>query len=105
LIGCVDNHRILNSATLNAATTAHTEGPDLVTLMPFRVGLGFGLPTPDAAWYSKTAFGFGGLGGSLGYADPETGIALGYVMNNIRNTPTADHPAAALVAALRSSLA
>ncbi|OBB86590.1 serine hydrolase domain-containing protein, partial [Mycolicibacterium peregrinum] len=34
LIGTVDDHRILNPATLKAATTAHTKGPDLVTRLP-----------------------------------------------------------------------
>jgi CubicO group peptidase (beta-lactamase class C family) len=101
LIGEVDGHRILTPATLAAATTQHTSGPDLVTLQPFHVGLGFGLPTPTAAWYSATSFGFGGLGGSLGYADPATGLAFGYVMNHIRYTATADQPAANLITALR----
>ncbi|MEU4769445.1 serine hydrolase domain-containing protein [Actinosynnema sp. NPDC023794] len=85
-----------------AATTGHTSGPDLVTLQPFHVGLGFGLPAPATAWHSPTSFGFTGLGGSLGYADPTTGIAFGYVVNNIRNTPTADQPSTNLVTALRS---
>ncbi|ALG10545.1 serine hydrolase domain-containing protein [Kibdelosporangium phytohabitans] len=103
LIGEVDGHRVLTPATLAAATTPHTSGPDLVTLQPFRVGLGFGLPAPAAAWYSPASFGFGGLGGSLGYADPVTGLAFGYVMNHIRNTPTAEQPAANLITALRST--
>lgn len=100
LIGEVDGHRVLTPATLAAATTEHTAGQDLVTLQPFHVGLGFGLPTPAAAWCSPTAFGFGGLGGSLGYADQDTGLAFGYVMNHVRNTPAADEPAANLVAAV-----
>jgi CubicO group peptidase (beta-lactamase class C family) len=101
LIGEVDGHRILTPATLAAATTQHTSGPDLVTLQPFHIGLGFGLPIPTTAWHSATSFGFGGLGGSLGYADPATGLAFGYVMNNIRNTPAADQPATNLITALR----
>ena len=48
LIGEVDGHRILTPATLAAATTQHTSGPDLVTLQPFHVGLGFGLPVPTS---------------------------------------------------------
>ncbi|ONI74700.1 esterase [Actinosynnema sp. ALI-1.44] len=104
LIGEVDGHRVLSPATLAAATAEHTSGPDLVTLQPFHVGLGFGLPTPTAAWHSATSFGFGGLGGSLGYADPATGLAFGYVMNHIRNSPTADQPAANLIAAVREHI-
>ncbi|MFC0109053.1 serine hydrolase domain-containing protein [Kibdelosporangium aridum] len=98
LIG--DGHRILSPETIRQATTQHVGGPDLVTRLPFHVGLGFGLPTPDAAWYSPSAFGFSGLGGSLGYADPETGIAFGYVMNNVRSSPAAEEPATNLIKAL-----
>ncbi|MBP2325742.1 CubicO group peptidase (beta-lactamase class C family) [Kibdelosporangium banguiense] len=94
-------HRILTPGMLTAATTQHTAGPDLVTRLPFQVGLGFGLPTPDAAWYSPSAFGFSGLGGSLGYADPGTGLAFGYVMNHVRGV-AADQPAANLIAAVSS---
>jgi CubicO group peptidase (beta-lactamase class C family) len=104
LAGEVDGHRILTPGTLAQATAEHTRGPDLVTRLPFHVGLGFGLPTPESAWYSPAAFGFGGLGGSLGYADPESGLAFGYVMNHIRGGPTADQPAANLITAIRRSL-
>jgi CubicO group peptidase (beta-lactamase class C family) len=31
----------------------------------------------------STAFGHAGAGGSLGFADPETGLAFGYVMNQM----------------------
>ena len=33
-------------------------------------------------WYSPTAFGFPGYGGSLGFADLATGLAFAYVMNH-----------------------
>lgn len=102
LIGEVDNHRILDPETLAAATTPQVTGPDLVTRQPFHLGVGLGLPAPGAAWHSPTAFGFPGLGGSLGYADPATGLAFGYVMNHIRQNATADQPSANLVKALRS---
>ncbi|MCE7007773.1 beta-lactamase family protein [Kibdelosporangium philippinense] len=93
--GLIGN-QILRPETIKMATIPQTSGPDLVTRRPFHVGLGFGLPTPTAAWYSPTAFGFSGLGGSIGYADPETGIAFGYVMNHVRSGPDADEPAARL---------
>ncbi|OLF11572.1 esterase [Actinophytocola xinjiangensis] len=105
LIGEVDGHRVLTDQTLAAATAEHTTGPDLVTLQPFHLGLGFSLPTPATPWHSPRAFGFGGLGGSLGYADPETGLAVGYVMNHVRNTPAADQPANNLVTAARNAAA
>ncbi|MEU4228628.1 serine hydrolase domain-containing protein [Nonomuraea sp. NPDC026600] len=83
LIGEVDGHRILSPETLAAATAEQVSGIDRILRVPVRIGTGFGLPTPDAFWYSPTAFGFPGYGGSLGFADPASGLAFGYVMNRI----------------------
>ncbi|MFI7638527.1 serine hydrolase domain-containing protein [Nonomuraea sp. NPDC049400] len=83
LIGEVDGHRILTAETLAAATAEQVGGVDRILRVPVRIGTGFGLPAPDAFWYSPTAFGFPGRGGSLGFADPATGLAFGYVMNRV----------------------
>ncbi|MEV6036516.1 serine hydrolase domain-containing protein [Nonomuraea sp. NPDC052116] len=103
LIGEVDGHRILTPGTLTAATAEQVSGIDRILRMPVRIGTGFGLPTPDAFWYSPTAFGFPGRGGSLGFADPATGLAFGYVMNHVlEGVP--DLRAANLLAAVRNAL-
>ncbi|KAB8197749.1 serine hydrolase [Nonomuraea phyllanthi] len=103
LIGEVDGHRILTQDTLAAATAEQATGIDRVLRVPVRIGTGLGLPTPDAFWYSPTAFGFPGLGGSLGFADPATGLAFGYVMNRVvEGTP--DPRAAGLLAAVQSAM-
>jgi CubicO group peptidase (beta-lactamase class C family) len=83
LIGEVDGHRILDPEHLAAATAEQIAGTDEILHLPFRVGTGFGLPTPDSFWYTPTTFGFPGRGGSIGLADPATGLAFGYVMNRI----------------------
>ncbi|WP_327089530.1 beta-lactamase family protein [Nonomuraea sp. NBC_01738] len=83
LIGEVDGHRVLEPATLADAVAERVSGVDRVLRMPVRIGTGFGLPTQDAYWYSPTAFGFPGMGGSIGFADPGSGLAFGYVMNRI----------------------
>ncbi|GAA2206625.1 serine hydrolase domain-containing protein [Nonomuraea monospora] len=77
-------HRILTPAALAAATAEQVSGIDRILRVPVRIGTGFGLPTPEAFWYSPTAFGFGGFGGSIGFADPDSGLAFGYVMNRLR---------------------
>jgi CubicO group peptidase (beta-lactamase class C family) len=84
LIGEVDGQRILSPETLAAATAEQVSGVDRILRVPVRIGTGFGLPTPDAFWYSPTAFGFPGRGGSVGFADPATGLAFGYVMNHLQ---------------------
>ena len=45
--------------------------------------LGFMKPTPNWPFGHPGAFGAPGAGGSLGYADPATGIGYGYVTNRI----------------------
>ncbi|MBB5781422.1 serine hydrolase domain-containing protein [Nonomuraea jabiensis] len=103
LIGEVDGHRILTPATLTAATAEQVSGIDRILRVPVRIGTGFGLPTPDAFWYSPTAFGFPGRGGSLGFADPATGLAFGYVMNHVlEGVP--DLRAANLLAAVQKAM-
>lgn len=104
LIGEVDGHRILSPGTLAAATAEQARGIDRILHMPVRIATGFGLPTPDAFWYSPTAFGFPGYGGSLGFADPATGLAFGYVMNHIQEG-VPDLRAAGLLGAVRSAIA
>jgi CubicO group peptidase (beta-lactamase class C family) len=103
LIGEVDGHRILEPDVLAAATTQQASGIDRILRVPVRIGTGLGLPTPDTFWYSPNAFGFPGLGGSLGFADSATGLAFGYVMNRI-NEGTPDLRAAELVAAVRTAM-
>jgi CubicO group peptidase (beta-lactamase class C family) len=103
LIGEVDGHRILAPDTLAAATAEQASGIDRILRIPVRIGTGFGLPTPDMFWYSPTAFGFPGLGGSLGFADPTTGLAFGYVMNHIQEG-TLDRRAATLLDAVHSAM-
>ncbi|MEE6257720.1 serine hydrolase domain-containing protein [Plantactinospora sonchi] len=102
LIGEVDGVRILDAATLAAATREQASGIDRVLMMPTRPALGFGLPLPDQPWCSPTAFGFPGYGGSLGYADTASGIAFGYVMNGLRVTLDPDPRTAALIEAVRA---
>ncbi|MFK3979664.1 serine hydrolase domain-containing protein [Micromonospora sp. NPDC050397] len=101
LIGEVDGVRILDATTLAAATREQASGIDRVLMVPTRPALGFGLPLPEQPWWSPTAFGFPGYGGSLGYADPASGIAFGYVMNGLRVTMAPDPRTTTIIEAIR----
>jgi CubicO group peptidase (beta-lactamase class C family) len=103
LIGEVDGQRILAPGTLAAATAEQAAGIDRILRVPVRIGTGFGLPTPDAFWYSPAAFGFPGLGGSLGFADPATGLAFAYVMNHLQEG-VPDLRAATLLDAVKAAM-
>jgi len=51
---------------------------------PSRFGLGFQLTQPERPiGPGRATFGHFGAGGSLGFADPESGVAFGYVMNQM----------------------
>ena len=51
---------------------------------PSRFGLGFQLTQPERPLGPDPAtFGHFGAGGSLGFCDPEAGVAFGYVMNQM----------------------
>jgi CubicO group peptidase (beta-lactamase class C family) len=50
---------------------------------PVQFSLGFMKPTPTWPFGHEGAFGAPGAGGSLGYADPATGIGYAYVTNRI----------------------
>jgi CubicO group peptidase (beta-lactamase class C family) len=62
----------------------HAFGPDLVLRVRTRLGPGFMLSQPDGTgWFgpNSRSFGHPGMGGSVGFADPDAHIGFGYVMN------------------------
>jgi CubicO group peptidase (beta-lactamase class C family) len=94
----------LDPDTLTLATTEQAGGPDRVLRYPVRWSHGYALWTPAAPWLPRTMFGFSGLGGSMGFADPTTGLAFGYVMNRLGAGFTPDPRVARLVTAAIDSI-
>ncbi|MGW7411459.1 serine hydrolase domain-containing protein [Streptomyces sp. NPDC054863] len=106
MIGQVDDGaRLFAPATLTLARTEESSGPDRVLVVNTRFGLGFMLHGSASPLLGPGSFGHPGRGGSLGFADPESGVALGYVTNGLRKGVTADPRALALVAGVRAALA
>lgn len=80
-------------------------GDDLVlTEQPTRFGAGFMLPCPRDPMLSLNSFGHNGRGGSLAFADPESGIAFAYVGNRLNHEPSPHTRLWRLLAALREAL-
>ncbi|MET4662265.1 CubicO group peptidase (beta-lactamase class C family) [Streptomyces sp. PvP037] len=104
LIGRVDGVRLLEAATVEAARAEESAGPDRVLVVGTRFGLGYMLHGSASPFLAPGSFGHPGRGGSLGFADPESGIAFGYVTNGFRRTVTADPRAQALIRAVRAAL-
>ncbi|URN16464.1 MULTISPECIES: serine hydrolase domain-containing protein [Streptomyces] len=104
LIGEVDGVRLLTTEALASATAEQAAGKDRVLMFPSRFGTGYMLPTEENPMTGPGAFGHTGRGGSLAFADPDRGIAFGYVTNHIvsgSDDPRAD----VLVEALRKTVA
>ena len=96
--------RLLAPETIAQATAEHSAGIDFVLGRPSRFGLGFQLTQPERPLGpNPRSFGHFGVGGSLGFADPDAGLAFGYVMN--RSGPRWQNPRnRALIDAVYSSL-
>jgi CubicO group peptidase (beta-lactamase class C family) len=83
--GTVGGVRVLSPETIARATRQQVYGEDLVLQRPTRYGLGFQLTMPERPLGpGPRAFGHFGAGGSLGFADPDARVALGYAMNQGR---------------------
>ena len=89
--GSLDGLHILSPDTIEMARTTQSDGKDLVLGgMHTRFGLGFMLGTENVSMGPNSeAFGHGGAGGSLGFADPDNNISLGFVMNQMHPGITA----------------
>ncbi|MGI5455509.1 serine hydrolase domain-containing protein [Streptomyces sp. CA-249302] len=102
LIGEVDGGtRLFAPETVELARAERSAGPDRILVVNTRFGLGYMLHGAASPLLAPTSFGHPGRGGALGFADPESGIAFGYVTNGFRKSVTADPRAQALVRAVR----
>ncbi|MFE1171586.1 serine hydrolase domain-containing protein [Streptomyces sp. NPDC058773] len=101
LIGPVDDRaRLFAPATLTLARTEESAGLDRTLLLSTRFGLGFMLHGPASPLLAPGSFGHPGRGGALACADPESGLAFGYVTNGMQRNVTADPRAQALLRAV-----
>jgi CubicO group peptidase (beta-lactamase class C family) len=82
--------RILTPETVAGASTCRTTGNDAVLFFESTFGLGFMTSSLFAPYGGAASFGHTGAGGSLGFADPEHGIAAGYVMSKMQQSLTGD---------------
>jgi CubicO group peptidase (beta-lactamase class C family) len=89
-IGEVDGVRLYSKSTMEKARVWQTQGlgapgdyAKLPVRDPLRLALGYELANPVAPKLGEGSFGHSGAGGRLGYAHPESGVAVGYVCNNM----------------------
>ncbi|MGA5896433.1 serine hydrolase domain-containing protein [Streptomyces venetus] len=96
--------RLFTPETVELARAEESAGPDRVLVVGTRFGLGYMLHGSASPFLTPGSFGHPGRGGALGFADPDTGIAFGYVTNGFRKTVTADPRAQGLVRAVRGAI-
>lgn len=79
--------QLLDGEWLDELIREHSQGDDLTLLTPTRFGLGCMLDQPTLAnatfGTGPGAFGHPGAGGSVGFADPHSGVAFGFVTNTL----------------------
>ncbi|HEX6869681.1 MAG TPA: serine hydrolase domain-containing protein [Micromonosporaceae bacterium] len=91
--GILDGVRLFPEATVADMVRAHYQGPDLLLGRTVQWTLGMQIED-DGSW------GMGGIGGSVGYADPDRGYSFGYVTRHLADFERVD----ALVEALHRCL-
>lgn len=102
--GEIDGRRFFTRETIAQMTTTLASGMDLVFGIPTAFSAGF-MKDPDGAQRkifgpARSAFGHPGAGGSHAFADPESGIAFAYVMNQMEQSLLPNEKSLRLVDAL-----
>lgn len=103
-IGEIDGTRLLSDAMVDTVRTERVHGDDECLVLPTRFGYGFMLNNQFLPFLNERSFGHYGAGGSLGFADPESQIGFGYLMNQMGGGIAGDPRAVALIEATRSCL-
>jgi CubicO group peptidase (beta-lactamase class C family) len=76
--------RLLSRALLDEATTAQSQGYCPILHEDVTFGLGFKPTVPRRPFGPNPhSYGHFGTGGAVGFADPDAGVAFGYVMNHV----------------------
>ena len=104
--GGLDGARLSSHASIEAMITEQHNITELMQDRPYHQALGVLLNTPEAVYMGPNprAFGHHGIGGSLGFADPDARIGFAYACNKMHAVGTNGPRAARLIKALYASL-
>ena len=100
--GELDGVRLTRPASIEAMTTEQHNITELMQDRPYHQALGILLNTPEAVYMGPNprAFGHHGIGGSLGFADPDARVGFSYAVNRMHAVGTNGPRAARLIDAL-----
>jgi CubicO group peptidase (beta-lactamase class C family) len=105
--GELDGVRLSRPASIDAMITEQHNMTELMQERPYHQALGILLNTPAAVYMGPNpgAFGHHGIGGSIGFADPDAKIGFSYSVNRMHAVGTNGPRAARLIDALYAALA
>jgi CubicO group peptidase (beta-lactamase class C family) len=95
---------LLGADEVAKASERQTFGADKCLYFESTFGLGFFVASPFAPYGGPKAFGHTGMGGSVGFTDPEHGIGFGYVMNKMGMSLNGDPRSAGLIKAVYTAI-
>ena len=87
-----------------AAIAVQSSGPDKVLMFETVFGLGYMISSPFSPYGGVRGFGHSGAGGSMAFADPDAGVAFGYVMNRMLANLAGDPRTTGLVRAVYDTI-
>lgn len=105
--GELDGVRVMSKEGIERMATVQHDMVERLQQRHYRQGLGVLLNSPDAVYMGPHpgAFGHHGIGGSIGFADPEARVGFGYAVNRMHATGTNGPRARRLIDALYGVLA
>ena len=81
---------LFTTEQIEAARERQTEGNDQVLFIETSFGLGYMTSSAFSPFGGSGSFGHAGAGGSVGFADPDNHLAVGYVMNRMMQNLSGD---------------
>jgi CubicO group peptidase (beta-lactamase class C family) len=104
--GELDGVRLSSPASIEAMITEQHNITELMQDRPYHQALGVLLNTPEAVYMGPNprAFGHHGIGGSIGFADPDARIGFSYAVNKMHAVGTNGPRAARLIKAVYEAL-
>jgi CubicO group peptidase (beta-lactamase class C family) len=90
---------LFTEAQIEHARQRQTEGNDRVLFLETSFGLGYMTSSAFSPFGGTGSFGHPGAGGSVGFADPDHHLAVGYVMNRMMQNLAGDPRSRGLIKA------
>jgi CubicO group peptidase (beta-lactamase class C family) len=100
--GELDGVRLTRPSSIEAMITEQHHMTERMQDRPYHQALGILLNTPEAVYMgpNRRAFGHHGIGGSIGFADPDAHVGFSYAVNRMHAVGTNGPRAARLIDAL-----